>query len=235
MISDWDLRAQADAAFYVFREARGDSEEFSESGRRDLSSIVLPGVELPRGATVVEIGCGIGRLTRELAPHVARLFACDISEEMLSRARARCAGILHIEFLRIDGDLAPVPSGIADFVFSHLVFQHVPLRNLIRRYLAEAFRTLKPGGVFRANVDGRSRQWWRRVLADSWSGVVFSESGWRRDLEAAGFEVGETSGAGTQYLQATARKPAGLEKSANHFEREGRQELEMGLRSPVEK
>lgn len=207
MVSDWDLRACTDAPFYVFRDASAGPEEFSESGVRALADVVLDGIELSRDAIAVEIGCGIGRLARELAPQVSRLIACDISEEMLSRGRARCAGIPNVEFVRIDGDLSPVPSQSADFVFSHLVFQHLPRRRFVRRYLSEAFRTLKPGGVFRADVDGRSHQWLRRAIADSWSGIVYSEAGWRRDLASAGFEIETLSGAGTQYLRATARKP----------------------------
>jgi cyclopropane fatty-acyl-phospholipid synthase-like methyltransferase len=86
------------------------------------------------------------------------------------------------------------------------VFQHVPRLKFIRAYFRESARVLKPGGIFRANVDGRSRQWYRRFAADSWSGVVFSERRLRRELEAAGLRVEAIEGAGSQYLWATARK-----------------------------
>ena len=39
------------------------------------------------GDTVVEIGCGVGRLTRAIAPEVGRVIALDISERMLAIAR----------------------------------------------------------------------------------------------------------------------------------------------------
>jgi SAM-dependent methyltransferase len=205
MRADWDERARRDARRYVFPEAATD-EEFEESGRRDLEA-VLDGVPIPKGAVAVEIGCGVGRLVRALAPSVARIYACDLSTEMLDRARAECRGVPNVEFVLVDGDLRPIPAGAADFVFSHLVFQHVPAVRHIRGYLREAFRVLKAGGVFRANVDGRAWQWYRRWAVDSWSGVVFSERRLRRELEAIGFEILGTTGAGTQYLWATARKP----------------------------
>ncbi len=206
MRADWDARARKNAAFYIFPEA--DSEPaFEESGRRELDEIVLRGVVLPSAAVAVEIGCGIGRLARALAPRVARIYACDLSAEMLSRAREYCAGSANIDFVRVDGDLMPIPSEIGDFVYSHLVFQHVPSTRFIRRYFREAFRVLKRGGIFRFNVDGRNRQWYRRWAADSWSGVVFSQRRLRRELSAAGFDVESLSGSGTQYLWATARKP----------------------------
>ena len=206
MKADWDERARRDALFYIFREASQSPEAFAESGRRDLDLLVLRGVTLPPGAVVVEIGCGIGRLARAIAPRVAKVYAGDVSPEMLDRAREFCRDCGNVELLRFDGALSGVPSGCADFVYSHIVFQHVPRLAFIRAYFREAARVLKPGGVFRANVDGRSRQWYRRFAADSWSGVVFSERRLRRELERAGLRVEATEGAGTQYLWATARK-----------------------------
>jgi SAM-dependent methyltransferase len=207
MRADWDARARKNAAFYIF-PAAATEPAFEESGRRDIEELVLKGIVLPPRAVAIEIGCGIGRLAKAIAPRVGRIYACDLSSEMLSRARKYCAGEKNVDFIKVDGDLAPIPAETADLVYSHLVFQHVPSARFIRRYIRESFRVLKPGGVFRANVDGRSRQWYRRWAADSWSGVVFSERRLRRDLAGAGFVVEEISGAGTQYLWATARKPA---------------------------
>jgi SAM-dependent methyltransferase len=206
MRADWDARARKDAAFYVFPEV--DSElAFEESGRRELDEVVLKGVVLPPRAVAVEIGCGVGRLAKVLAPRVGKIYACDLSAEMLSRARTYCAGAANVDFLRVDGDLAPIVSETADFVYSHLVFQHVPAARFIRSYVRESFRVLKRGGIFRFNVDGRNRQWYRRWAADSWSGVVFSQRRLQRELASAGFEIRDLSGGGTQYLWATARKP----------------------------
>ncbi|HKB72164.1 MAG TPA: class I SAM-dependent methyltransferase [Thermoanaerobaculia bacterium] len=206
MAADWDERARRDALLYIRREAAGSPDAFEASGRRELDDEVLRGVSLPPDAVVVEIGCGIGRLARAIAPRVKKVYAGDLSSEMLDRAREFCAGCGNVELLRFDGSLAGVPSGCADFVYSHLVFQHVPRLKFIRTYFREAGRVLKPGGVFRANVDGRSRQWYRRYAADSWSGVVFSDRRLRRELERAGFRVERTEGAATQYLWATARR-----------------------------
>src|SRR5205085_3060016 len=47
----------------------------------------LLGVELVPSDRVVEIGCGVGRLTRELAGRTTHVDALDVSEEMLDLAR----------------------------------------------------------------------------------------------------------------------------------------------------
>ena len=65
---------------------------------------------------------------------------------------------------------------------------------------------LRPGGLLRAQVDGRARQFFRRVVADLWSGVVFSARELARRLERSGFRVTGVRGAGTQYLRATGVK-----------------------------
>src|SRR5262249_2280480 len=85
------------------------------------------------------------------------------------------------------------------FVFSHIVFQHLPRKSYAQRYLREAHRVLKPGGILRVQVDGRTRPFVRRWVADSWSGVVFSARELPRRLRRFGFRVPGMGGEGTQY------------------------------------
>jgi len=207
MRSDWDLRARENAPFYVCATAAESSSTFAASGLADLDAHVLDGLEVSPSWRVLEIGCGIGRLLRPLAGRVARAVGVDVSAEMLARARDYCEGLPNVELELTDGGLDFLPDAGFDFVFSHIVFQHLPRKAYTERYFREAFRLLAPGGVFRVQVDGRSRQFFRRCLADSWSGVVFSAPELTRRLERVGFQVREIRGEGTQYLRATAIKP----------------------------
>jgi cyclopropane fatty-acyl-phospholipid synthase-like methyltransferase len=161
------------------------------------------------GDEVVDIGCGTGLTTREAARAAApgRVVGVDVSEEMLRRARDYCAGLSNVELYRTDGRLDFLAAGSFDFVFSHIVFQHLPRKAYVETYFREALRVLAPGGTFRVQVDGRARQVFRRWIADSWSGVVFSARELARRLERNGFRVKEIRGSGTQYLRATAVKP----------------------------
>lgn len=207
MRKDWEIRARENAPFYICTTAAESPEAFAASGERDLAEQVLDGLTVSRGWRVLEIGCGIGRLAKPLSARVERVVGVDLSEEMIRRGREYCADRPNVELHRTDGALGFLEAGSFDFVFSHIVFQHVPRKAYVERYLREAHRLLKPGGILRVQVDGRSRQFFRRWVADSWSGVVFSERDLKRRLERVGLRVAEMRGAGTQYLRATAEKP----------------------------
>lgn len=204
MREDWELRARQNASFYICTDSSATPESFAAGGERDLEERILDGLPVVREWRVLEIGCGVGRLLRPLSERVAAAVGVDLSEEMIARARDYCARRPNVELFRTDGSLGFLPDGSFDFVYSYIVFQHVPRKAYIQRYLREAARVLKAGGILRVQVDGRSRQFFRRWIADSWSGVVFSARELRRRLEREGFEVTALEGAGTQYLRATA-------------------------------
>ena len=204
MRSDWERRARENAPFYICTTAAESAEAFAASGEKDLAEQVVDGLSVSPDWAVLEIGCGIGRLLKPLSRRVARAIGVDVSEEMIRRGREYCADRDNVELHRTDGSLDFLRDAELDFVYSHIVFQHLPRKSYVERYFREAARVLKPGGLLRVQVDGRSRQFFRRWVADSWSGVVFSARELGRRLERAGFRVTEIRGAGTQYLRATA-------------------------------
>jgi SAM-dependent methyltransferase len=206
MRDDWDARARTNAAFYICTTAAETPEAFAASGERDLDAQVLDGLPASADWRVLEIGCGIGRLLEPLSRRVALAAGVDLSEEMVRRAREYCRARPNVEVRRTDGSLESFEDARFDFVFSHIVFQHLPRKRYVDRYLREAHRVLRPGGILRVQVDGRARQFLRRWVADSWSGVVFSARELARRLERAGFSVTEIRGEGTQYLRGTGEK-----------------------------
>lgn len=87
---------------------------------------------------VLDLGCGIGRL---LAPGWS---GCDISANMLEIALKKWPN----NDLRIcDGRAIPFHDNKFDYVFSVLMFQHIPLEAKAG-YINEVYRVLKPGGRF---------------------------------------------------------------------------------------
>ena len=118
---------------------------------------MLRGVELGPGAAVLEIGCGMGRLLRPFVGRASRVIGFDISGEMIARARAVAArGRRRSSSTRPTGSLRPVADATVDFVYSFIVFQHIPVKAAICRYVREARRVLRRGGLL-ALPDRRAR------------------------------------------------------------------------------
>jgi SAM-dependent methyltransferase len=140
----WNQAAVADAHDAIL--AGSTAESFERTGQTDAAMIrrYLRGAD----ARVLNIGCGVGRVERYLAPHVAELHAVDISGEMIARARERLAELPNVHLREIGNDefLRAFDNDRFDLVFSFLVLQHLAREDALL-YLRDAFRILKPGGV----------------------------------------------------------------------------------------
>ena len=92
---------------------------------------------------VVDVACGSGPMSRELARPGRTVVGLDLSPEELALAKQRGPG----PWLRADGLTLPLADGSIDAVTSSLGL--VVMRPL-ERVLAEAHRVLRPGGVLAA-------------------------------------------------------------------------------------
>ena len=147
MKGDWNRRARQNPRFYIATSAEDSETAFEDSGKRDVT-LFFQELEhlLTPDVTVLDIGCGIGRMDRHVAPLVKKLIGIDVSGEMITTARQRLGDLSNVEFLEGDGwTLEPIPDTVIDLVFSHIVLQHVP-RRVASSYLSEAHRVLRPGG-----------------------------------------------------------------------------------------
>jgi SAM-dependent methyltransferase len=101
-----------------------------------------------RPGRCVEIGCGAGRMTSQLAGAFASVLALDVSEDQMTRAKdllgARAATV---EFRVVDQPAIPADDGSCDAMFSCHVFQHLPGREIVATYLRETHRVLRPGST----------------------------------------------------------------------------------------
>jgi glycosyltransferase involved in cell wall biosynthesis/SAM-dependent methyltransferase len=209
MREDWDARARANARFFIECTHHATEEEFDRSGEAMLETVLLRDIALDPRAIVLEIGCGLGRLLKPLVPRARELHGVDVSEGMIAQARERLAAYPTIHLHHGSGrDLGGLGDAYFDFCFSFIVFQHVPDKAIVRTYLAEVSRVLKPGGLVRFQVDGRPYLSGADTKFGTWEGVAFAESEIRKDLQASGLDILETTGAETQYLIVTARRPA---------------------------
>ena len=202
---EWDRRADENARFFIASGSAESDEEFRASGERELLDIVLDGVVLDRSAEALEIGCGIGRLLAPLARRVAVAHGVDISPSMVARSKEFCRDLPNVRTEVTDGALAHLADTSLDMVFSFIVFQHIPEREPIRRYVEEAARVLRPGGLFRFQVDGRWRGRDKRT-ATTYDGVKLSPADVRELFAGTFLEIADEWGAETHYHWITARK-----------------------------
>jgi ubiquinone/menaquinone biosynthesis C-methylase UbiE len=138
----WQPNDEQQAMQLVLNET--DPDVFEASGQRQADELLCPRIR-PTD-TVMDLGCGIGRVTRYVAPCCANLWAVDASERMLSLARTRLQGLDNVRFARSEGTTIPsVESGSVDFVYSILTLQHLEREDAFL-LLREVHRALRPGG-----------------------------------------------------------------------------------------
>jgi SAM-dependent methyltransferase len=147
----WDARAKEDAFYFVDnRLVYGDPDldRFWAGGPEALEAMERRlGARVEPGHDIVEIGCGVGRLTRALRSRGRSVRALDVSAEMVDRARALNDHLDGVEFIVGDGvSLAPIGSASADVIQSDVVFQHIPDPAITLGYVREMGRVLRPGG-----------------------------------------------------------------------------------------
>jgi SAM-dependent methyltransferase len=227
----WDARAVEDAPYFVDnRQPYGgaDLKRFFAEAERDLDLFLGPlGATLEGGQTVIEIGCGIGRLTRVLAARTGRVVALDVSGEMLARARELNPSLENVDWMLGDGvSLEGIGDASADACVSAVVFQHVPEPQITYGYVREVGRVLRPGGWAALNVSddpGAHRPHGGlaarlRALAGrgprgqrhpAWLGSAVDLHELRAAAEGAGLSVERVTGEGTQYCCLMLRSSGG--------------------------
>ena len=206
MRQDWDARARENARHFVAtgREDWSD-EEFFRSGEKAVSEDILTDMtnicqgKDPQAMRVLEIGCGAGRLTRALSNVFGEVHAVDVSGEMVELARRAVADRPSVHVYQNNGcDLSVIPAKEFDFAYSAIVFQHIPSREVIENYVREVHRLLRPGALFKFQVQGDSRV--EASPDDTWLGVSYSDQAATEMAHRCGFEPRYRYGVGEQYF-----------------------------------
>lgn len=206
MRADWDARARQNAGHYIanYRDD-WDEEEFYQSGVETVSQLIFTDMlnicgeakKLPRDMSVLEIGCGAGRVTRAFAKVFGEVHAVDVSGEMVERAKRAVAGLPHAFIYQNNGrDLDVLGDRMFDFAFSTCVFHHVPSKSVIESYIRAVGQRLRPGCLFKFEVQGCLAM--KPASDDTWLGAPMREADMQGIAARCGFEIRYEDGAGQE-------------------------------------
>jgi SAM-dependent methyltransferase len=154
----WERFGRKDPYYgvYAVDEFRGRTleadrrERFFRSGDRHVEEVLghardLFGPEyIPQ--SVLDYGCGVGRILIPFARRATRVVGVDVAPSMREEARRNCAaaGVQGVDIVE-PAKLSALGAEF-DLVHSVLVLQHVPVRDG-ERIVSELTRLLRPGGV----------------------------------------------------------------------------------------
>jgi ubiquinone/menaquinone biosynthesis C-methylase UbiE len=235
----WDEKARENAMYYISSYRAYDQQDPAEfwkwGGILAEKFLVESGLQFTGQERMLEIGCGVGRMTKYFAGRFRHVTGLDVSEEMIRQARENLVACTNVRLDVGNGvDLSAYPDASFDFAFSYIVFQHIPDANVTLTYVREAGRVLRPGGSFYFQVNtlprigklratlGRLK---RTVLGlgrvspsdavtdgprgldhPAWQGSRMTLPQVEVAAEAGGMRVERVLGAGTQYTWVLARR-----------------------------
>jgi SAM-dependent methyltransferase len=224
----WDEKAREDAFYFVDNRLdyrSPDVERFWTGGDEALGLLLeIAGASIEPDDVIVDIGCGLGRLSRAAAARAARVRAIDVSEEMLALARQHNAQLDNVDWIHGDGrTLQPIETASVDGCVSLVVFQHIPDPAITLGYVQEIGRVLRRGGwaAFQVSTDPRihrpNQRLRERALSlarraprgqrnPAWMGSAVRVEDLRSAAAEGELDLERVEAAGTQYCTVLARR-----------------------------
>ena len=150
-----------------------------------LSSHLKPGM------TVLELGCGTGTFTRELARSGADIVAIDVSPELLEVARANCSEP-NVQYQIQNAYALNYSQGVFDSVVGSSVLHHLEIKEALR----DVYRVLKAAGTIYFTEPNmlnpqiaiqKNIPWIKQKLGDSPDETAFFRWSLQRLLEQTGY------------------------------------------------
>jgi len=116
---------------------------------KEIAERLFSQIELNNVKRVLEVGCGIGKLSSYLAKKYKwEVTGIDLDPEQVERARKDYKGIENLIFLEADATRLPFEDGEFDIILSFNVLHHIPYWN---KALEEINRVLKSKGFYILN------------------------------------------------------------------------------------
>jgi len=140
----WDAASITRRQAFMSVCATSNEEEIDKLGRADAERIIP---FLTESSIILDVGCGVGRLEKQLCSYCREIYAFDVSHTMLKIARRRLEGISNVRLQNCNAARKiPFPEAMFDLCFSFHCLQHMEKED---SYLAlkEIHRVLKPSAI----------------------------------------------------------------------------------------
>lgn len=157
----WDEKAKLNPLYAImsvedFRDSTAEFspeelKQFLRDGEEKVNAFIKPWLQQTEQwpqPSVMEYGCGIGRLLNPLSRSLNDLAGVDISRTMIARSREIVPESVQTKALLDNGDI-PFSDERFDAVFSYAVFQHIQQRSSLEKSIKEISRVLRKNGQAR--------------------------------------------------------------------------------------
>lgn len=200
----WDRCAGTDKAALEAVD-NSSSEQVARATGEWTAGQLIAALEIGTEDVVLELGCGAGRIGREIAPHCRQWIGTDISPNMIQVAKQRLDGHANVRLELLERtSLAMIESDSVDKAYTVAVLCHMDKEDLYL-YLREIARVLRPGG---------------RAYIETWN--LADPTGWQRWM----YEVRFWDGADQNRRKDVARNQFCVpEELALYVERAGLQPM----------
>lgn len=157
--ADWEAWGEADPYFGVLTDPKYRRENLTEEARQEFFQSGRDHVQhvfercrhhfdpsfSPK--SILDFGCGTGRLILSFAPQADEVVGVDVSTAMLKETEDNCrnAGLANVRLFRSDDALSSIDRKF-DLIHSFIVLQHIPTERG-RRLFIRLLELLRPGGI----------------------------------------------------------------------------------------
>jgi ubiquinone/menaquinone biosynthesis C-methylase UbiE len=158
----WDNQAVTPESALAAVDGSSDETIVQRTGRFAAAQ-VMAALDLQPQDHVLDLGCGVGRVGRELAGQCSHWTGVDISRRMLDHAESRLSHLDNVSLHQLNRtDLQMIPDASIDKAYSVAVLCHMDKEDMFL-YLQELCRVVKPGGT---------------IFVDTWN--LAHPVGWKR-------------------------------------------------------
>jgi len=201
----WDYKAQTPESALLAVDGSSDESIVRNTGRYAAVQ-VRAALDLKSSDHVLELGCGVGRIGRELLEVCRHWTGVDISEQMLDHARQRLAPADNFKLHRLTKtSLSMLDDASIDKAYAIAVLCHMDKEDLFL-YLEELQRVLKPGGLMFVDT-------WNLAHPIGWKRWQYEVRFWQRSEQTERKKVARNQFCTPDEFELYARQ-AGLQKLA---------------------